>query len=430
MPQRQYSQEQTEVTKKNRRITLPIPLEAYNELKEDAGAFRQWLDEMIAKYPELFPADIEKGYTLHDVLPASRKLPQVQLRRIRLKAVSASGQAQVFTITSSEVLPYMVGLTDEVEKALFLRRFGVPFWALSYVFGRDETYWYRLCTSFGRHELVSTTIKSPDDLPEHLLADEKHVRFNGTKGYIATTVGQDCVLGAALALQADTPALKKAYGVFKAETQTLNADYEPQTVNTDGWRATQKAWASLFPTIVIIECFLHAFLKIRDRCKRRFQDIFAQIQQYVWDIYHAADPAAFRQQVAALQAWARQNLTGSALAAIEKLCAKTANFILAFDYPEAHRTSNMVDRHMEPLARWLFSARFFHGHWRSAELQIRSWALFHNFWPYCPRAKVSQHFISPVHKLNGTVYHSNWLHNLLISTSAVGSTLNHRKRQN
>ena len=95
MPQRQYSRKQTEVTKKNKRITLPIPLEAYNELKEDAGAFRQWLDEMIEEYPELFPAAIEKGYTLHDVLPASRKLPQVQLRRIRLKEASASGQAQV-----------------------------------------------------------------------------------------------------------------------------------------------------------------------------------------------------------------------------------------------------------------------------------------------------------------------------------------------
>jgi len=428
MPQRQYSRKQTDVTKQNKRITLPIPLTDYNELKEDAGAFRQWLDEMIEEYPELFPAAIEQGYTLHDVLPASRKLPQVQLRRIRLKAASASGQAQVYTIASSDVLPYMVGLTDEVEKALFLRRFGVPFWALSYVFGRDDSYWYRLCTSFGRNDLVSTTLKSPDDLPEHLLADEKHVRFNGSKGYIATTVGQDCVLGAALALQADTPALTQAYGVFKTEAQTLKADYAPQTVNTDGWQATQNAWASLFPAIVIIECFLHAFLKIRDRCKRRFKDVFDQLQQYVWDIYHAVDPAAFRQQVADFQAWAVQNLTGSALAAVDKLCAKTESFMLAFDYPEAHRTSNMVDRHMEPLARWLFSMRFFHGHWRSAELQVRSWALFHNFGPYCPRAQVSQHFISPAHKLNGTVYHSNWLHNLLISTSAVGSTLNHRKR--
>lgn len=296
MPQRQYSKKQTKVTKKNRRIILPVTLAAYNELKEDATAFRRWLDEMIKFYPELFPADIVGGYTLHDVLPASAKLTKVQLRRIRLNQRTESGQVQVFTVAPSEVLPYMVGLTDEVEKALFLRRFGVPFWGLSYVFGRNDDYWYRISSSFGRYEIVSTTVKEPDKLPEHLLADEKHVRFNGTKGYIATTVGQDCVLGASLALQADEQALTNAYGQFKQETQILKPDYAPQTVNTDGWRATKKAWSTLFSSIVIIECFLHAFLKIRDRCKRRFKTLFDQIQQQVWDIYHAADPVSFRQQ--------------------------------------------------------------------------------------------------------------------------------------
>lgn len=426
MPQRKYSKKQKKVTKKNRRITLPITLTKYNELKRNPTAFRKWLDEMIEQYPELFPSDIEAGYYLHDTLPVSLKLVDVQLRRIRLRRQDEAGQAQVFTIAPSEVLPYMVGLTDEVEKALFLRRFGVPFWGLSYVFGRNDDYWYRLSQSFGRYEIVSTTTKDGEQLPDHLLADEKHVRFNGTKGYIATTVGQDCVLGASLALGADEPALSTAYGQFKQEAQQLKSDYEPQTVNTDGWRATQKAWAKLFASIVIIECFLHAFLKIRNRCKRQFKAVFDQIQQQVWDIYHAVDPQSFRNQVADFQTWAGQNLSGTALETVQKLCDKSDIFILAFDYPHAYRTSNMIDRHMEPMARWLHSTRFFHGHWLSAERQIRTWALFHNFWPYCPRANVSQQFISPVHKLNGQVYHSNWLHNLLISTSSVGFDLNHR----
>lgn len=426
MPQRQYSKKQTKVTKKNRRITLPVTLDTYNDLKEDAAAFRQWLDGMIKVYPELFPVDIEGGYTLHDVLPVSAKLTKVQLRRIRLNQQAENGQAQVFTIAPSEVLPYRVGLTTEVEKALFLRRFGVPFWGLTYVFGRNDDYWYRLSLSFGRYEIVSTTVKVPDKLPDQLLADEKHVHFNGTKGYIATTVGQDCVLGASLALQADEAALTTAYGHFKQEALTLNLDYAPQTVNTDGWRATQKAWLTLFNSIVIIECFLHAFLKIRDRCKRQFKSLFIHIQQQVWDIYHAPDPPSFRQQMTDFQSWAAQNLTGTALDAVEKLAAKSETFILAFDYPDAYRTSNMIDRHMEPMARWLHSTRFFHGHWLSAEHQIRTWALFHNFGPYCPRASINQQFCSPAHKLNGYVYHPNWLHNLLISTSAVGFSTNHR----
>ena len=126
-------------------------------------------------------------------------MPGVSLRRIKLNALDETGRAIVVTIAPSAVLPYMTGYTDEVEKALFLRRFGVPFWGLSYVFGRNDPYWYRLSSHLGAYDIVQTTVKDPDNLPTHLLADEKHVHLNGEKAYIATTVGGDCVLGASLA---------------------------------------------------------------------------------------------------------------------------------------------------------------------------------------------------------------------------------------
>ena len=68
----------------------------------------------------------------------------------------------------------MTGMTDEVEKVLFLRKFNVPFWALSYAFGRDPSYWYRIEQSLGRNRIVGTTIRNTDDIPQHLAADEKH----------------------------------------------------------------------------------------------------------------------------------------------------------------------------------------------------------------------------------------------------------------
>lgn len=91
-----------------------------------------------------------------------------------------------------------------------------------------------MTSRFGRYDIVGTVIKDPTLLPEDLLADEKHTRINGTKGYIATTVGADCVLGAALTLAADEPSLTKAYGYFKEEAQLVDPEYMPQTVNTDG----------------------------------------------------------------------------------------------------------------------------------------------------------------------------------------------------
>ena len=337
------------------------------------------------------------------------------------------GEQQVLTIASSDVMPYMTGFTDDVEKALFLRRFGVPFWGLTYVFGHNDDYWYHLTSRFGRYAIVETVVKDPDRLPTDLLADEKHVHFNGEKGYIATTVGADCVLGASLALTADETALTDAYGYFRDEAHTLDSDYTPQTVNTDGWSATQKAWQTLFPAITVIQCFLHAFLKIRNCTKKRYKALYEKIQEQVWDIYQAVDRQNFFRQVVDLQLWAVQELTGTALDAVQKLCAKADTFALAFDYPNAYRTSNMIDRHMIPLDRWLSASRYFHGHWASAELQIRTWVLFHDFMPFCPRAKIAERAISPVHQLNGFVYHDDWLHNLLISTSCAGLMTNHRK---
>lgn len=418
MPHRECTKTKTLVARPQRRITLPIDMEKYGKIVADSCAYREWLDGMIVTYPELFPKSITDGYVLHDER-ASGKLDGIRLRRICLNARDAEGKQQVFTIAPSGVMPYFVGMTDEIEKALFLRRFDVPFWALAYVFGRDDLYWYRLENHFGRYNLVQTVVKDPEKLPKHLLADEKVTWLNGDEVVIATTVGDDCVLGASVALGIDTPNLSEAYQHFKEEARQLEPEYQPETVNTDGWEATQKAWRSLFPLIIIIECFLHAFIKIRERGKHQ-KEVFHQLSQKVWDIYHAIDAIAFRSQTADLLTWAESNTTGHVLEAVRKLCSKVDRFILTYDYPLAHRTSNMLDRHMNLMDRWLFSSRFFHGHWTSAERSIRAWALLHDFGLYCPRTRNQQHYSSPAHKLNGFVYHDNWLHNLMISTSMSG----------
>ncbi|WP_235111553.1 hypothetical protein [Acaryochloris sp. 'Moss Beach'] len=68
----------------------------------------------------------------------------------------------------------MVGKTHEMEKALYLCRFAVPFDAIAYVFGRNAMYWYWAYASLSRASIVGTTIKDPQLLPKHLVVDEKH----------------------------------------------------------------------------------------------------------------------------------------------------------------------------------------------------------------------------------------------------------------
>ena len=95
MPQRKYNKTKVESIKCTKRITLPIDSSTYNELLSDKKAFRQHLDKARRTYPELFPDEMEQGYKLHRMMPPSKKMPQVQLRRIQLKATDEQGQRQV-----------------------------------------------------------------------------------------------------------------------------------------------------------------------------------------------------------------------------------------------------------------------------------------------------------------------------------------------
>ena len=400
------------------RLCIPIDPTEYDRILTEPVAFRAYLDGQIAAHPELFPAAIQHGYYLHDILPPSQKLPGLRLRRIKLTAPEAEGA--VYSVAPSFVLPSMTGYTETVEKALFLRRFGVPFWGLTYVLGHTDAYWERLELRLGHNSLVGTTVKQADHLPSDLLADEKHTWLNDQKGYVATTVGGDCVLGASLTTQADADHLQEAYSHFKTEAHNVQADYQPTTVNTDGWQGTQNAWRALFPNIALLLCFLHGFLAIRDRCKR-LPAHFPMICTRVWDCYHATTATLFLTKINELKAWATQTLTpGPGLDAILKVCGRAPAYALAYQYPTAYRTSNMLDRHMDRMDRCFYSAKYFHGHLMTAEYGVRSWALLHNFLPYCPRATSAAIYQSPAHKLNGFVYHDNWLQNLLVSASMGG----------
>ena len=159
MPQRDCNNDKTEIAKPSKRICIPVRGEEYAEMVEDQGCFRERLDSLIASYPELFPLGIEQGYQLYGLMRPSAKLPEVQVRRNSLTTPDEEGKQQVYHVVPSFVMPYMTGYADDVEKALFLRRFGVPFWALTYVFGGDDMYWQRMVIRLGHNDLVGTTIK-------------------------------------------------------------------------------------------------------------------------------------------------------------------------------------------------------------------------------------------------------------------------------
>ena len=397
-------------------ICLPIASpEQYKAMVADLDRFRGYLDEVIELHPELFPPQINAGYRFYGTTDSAKQ--QLKLRRIQLL-----NTAEVYQLRPDFVMPYMIGKTDEVEKALFLRRYGVPYEALAYAFGRDPMYWYRAEQSLGKFSLVGTTVKNPQKLPVDLVADEKHTWLLGERVYLPTTVAAECILGVDIVATASTEDLIIGYQTFQAEALNLKPDYQPETVNIDGWQETQTAWRTLFPTITLLLCFLHSVLGI-EKHLRRTRALLKQIQDQLWHLYQATTKRQFAQRLRRLQEWATpQRVEAEQVREkIKKLKDKSPQFQVAYDFPQAYRTSNALDRLMNHQDRYLYAMQYFHGTFESACLQMRAMALLWNFHPYGQRTRSGHpERSSPFGELNGFVYHDNWLHNLLIAGSMNG----------
>lgn len=393
-------------------ICLPIDQQDYGRIVEDPRAFRAALDALYVRMPELFPPAFAQGYRLKDSRH-SRKLG------LRLRRITCNATGQSFTIRPSFVMPYMAAYTDDAQRALFLRTFGVPFWAIAHVLGKDPTFWYRLEVSLGRNSIVGTTVRR-GPLPEHLLADEHHQKLNGRKVYVATTVAQGCCLGAALSASSGQEGLTEAYGVFKEEAQDVEAGYSPKTINADGWAPTRAALVALFPLAVVLRCFLHGWLGIRDRGKH-LKGQFKELGDKVWGAYRAPNRRSMAQRFRRLREWAEEKLKGAVLAQVLKLCGRGKEYGVAYDHPGCHRTSNMLDRVMRQMNRYWESGQHLHGSVRAGERHCRAWALLYNFRPYSPQTiRANGPWRCPAERLNRHRYHDDWLHNLLISASLAG----------
>jgi hypothetical protein len=385
----------------------------YEAVVRDPERFRAWLEGAARRSPELFPEGFGRGFHMKDAY-SSKKLG-LWLRRVRLR------DGRSYTVRPSFATPYLTARVSDVEHGLFLRKFGVPYWALARVFGRNPMYWFRLECGLGRNSVAGTTARR-GEVPRHLLADEHHQTRDGEKVYLATTVGGGCCLGVAVAESAGAEDLAAAYGTFLEEARDVTPGYAPKTVNTDGWKGTRAAWAALVPAVVLLRCFLHGWLKVRDRAKHLGQAFF-DLSARAWGAYHAPDKRTFSQRLRRLREWACQpgrNVTGVVLAAVLDLCDKKDLWLKAYDHPNGHRTSNMLDRVMRPMHRYFFHCQHLHGR-RMTERHARAWALLWNFAPWSPAtAKANHDWRSPAERLNQHRYHDDWLQNLLISASLGG----------
>src|SRR2546426_1092599 len=203
-------EEQEPSTRRGKRSGLPCESEAEDrQVGEDGGRVRQFLEKLWTPHRELFPEEFGAGVQLPDSYRSVKQ--ELRVRRLRLKAPGA-----VFLVRPASVLPYLNAQTAEIEKALDVRQWGVPFEALAYGFGREAMFYDRAWVSLGRKAIVGMTVKAAEPWPKDLLADEKPTGHCGHRAYGATTGGGGGVLGAAVAPEAATARLHAADGELLA----------------------------------------------------------------------------------------------------------------------------------------------------------------------------------------------------------------------
>jgi hypothetical protein len=84
--------------------------------------------------------------------------------------------------------------------------------------------------------------------------------------------------------------------------------------------------------VTLILCFLHAFLKIRDRTTKALGEIGQAVYRRGWEAYHAPTKRAFSQRLRRLKEWAEQVLPDSAMKSHTlDLCDKRARFSQSYD---------------------------------------------------------------------------------------------------
>jgi len=402
-------------------IVLPIGLQQYQQACSEPALFHRLLEQQHQAHPECFPVEFEDGYQLKDIIFSSKL--EIHIRRI---TVSFGDRAHNYRILPCDVLPHMCGMTAEVADPLFLRKFNVPYWALARIFERDANYYYRVERRMGKTSLVGALHGRDGQLPEDVCCDEKHAKHLGEKAYVTTTSGGGCVLGAHLCEGADAQSLAEGYGVFRDEMARTNPDSRVRSINVDGFAATSAALRLVFgPAVILITCFLHLYISIRDGAKKKHAEIFTEIADYLWWIYEAGTKRSFAQRWSSLMRWRRHNDHRLPERIASKLDRANDNKLDGYKAfydtgQRGHRLSCALDRQMGSLDRKLFAMRYLHGHWESSNLLIRAWAHLHNFAPWNPRSANLHQAQCPQERLTGFRYRDDWLQNFRVASSLQG----------
>ena len=282
------------------------------------------------------------GYELKDDRMSAKQ--QIPIRR-------TPEDDSAYSIRPSFLMPYMIVRTADVEGPLFLRRLvsrSGPWPASSAVIRCPGIAWSAGWAGSALWEPPSARRRCPSTYWPTSIIKGSTARRSTSPRPSATGAAWSGTLAEA----AGSDKLKVAYQVFKDEASAASPKYAPKTVSTDGWKGTQAAWKMLFTKVVILLCFLHGWLKIRDPPNTLKRCLPASPGGFGIPI--CARPPEFCTTPARSASGRPDTSQGIVLEKVLDLCGKGDRWSIAYRHPGGHRTSNMLDRLMRGMNRYFY----------------------------------------------------------------------------
>jgi hypothetical protein len=407
--------------RENRTITIDFNDEAtYDQLCQDGQAFIEFVVAFIMSlgFQLKHKCSCQGGFALTRHSHYVRvRLGGLVIWRLECKPCGA-----VFTILPHFVLRYSSIKPVTAKKALLATHGGLSLEWSATLFNVCPMTIYRLVCAFGRTSLVTVLTRCQLPLPRYLLADEKHSYCLTEKVYLPTLVEGRVIWHLGYTEDKSAGAFAASYGQFQQDTQTVEPDYQPQGILTDGFESTRQSLRHLFPATPLGNCLRHAANRVGSKLKSVAQTVRDAFSEQFYHLFADRTEAKANKVRSLGQKLRRFAEKVSQLAGQENgarihqwMARKKEGWYVLFRNPQLPATSTLLDQAHNALDRKLFMMKGFHHPEGNPRQFLTGLALLYNFVPYQRRAKNADK--CGVEVQGGKLPAADWLLNLQILTS-------------
>ncbi|MBU1568644.1 MAG: hypothetical protein KJ630_23830 [Proteobacteria bacterium] len=258
--------------------------------------------------------------------------------------------------------------------------------------------------------------------PQSVIEDEKFVRENGERTYIAFISQQEIIWWIEYLANTDELHLEDSFKRYLAEVREVYPDYNIEGATYDGWKAAKTAFEAVNINIVLQECHLHGKARMSRALPAIKRDNPALTEEQLEKIKECHDQVIEAKSLASYSQRLRQFREAFGhITEVAKRCISLKNKLpmflayLFFPLLKLAKVSTLLDQLIKFFDRKFLIMQTFRES-SSANKTVHAFAIVRNFWKYMPGAKrVGK---SPVEIAGADLQRIPWLEVVNLATTS------------